>query len=151
MKRIQLKARRKTVGLSQEATAATEWHRALDMSEAGLSVATACTYLAMAQEDPRLATEAEKHMIAQLASVSEGQGRAKLFGQIGLARVRLRAGEAEQACEDGDQALRIAESVSSAMVRTRLRDLLADSDPFAAVPRVVEFRDRLRGVIARFN
>ncbi|HZM77270.1 MAG TPA: helix-turn-helix transcriptional regulator [Candidatus Limnocylindrales bacterium] len=134
-----------------KSTAAALWHRALDLSQAGLSVAAACAYVAMAQDDPRLASEAEKHAIAQLAVVPEGQGRNRLVGQIQLARLRLRAGEAEQACEDGDQALRMAGSVSSAMVRTRLRDLLADSEPYAAVPRVVEFRDRLRGVIAGLN
>jgi transcriptional regulator with XRE-family HTH domain len=134
-----------------KATAATMWHRGLDMSEAGLSVAAAGTYLAMTKDDSRLAAEAEKYSIAQLASVSDGHGRARLFGQIGLARARLRAGEAEQACEDGDQVLRMAESISSAMIRSRLRDLLADTEPYAGVPRVLEFRDRLRGAIAGLN
>jgi len=133
------------------ATAATLWHRALDMSEAELSMAAAATYLTMALEDSRLAPEAEKYTIAQLANVPQGQGRNKVFGHIRLARLRLLAGEAEQACHDGDQALRMAESVSSAMIRTKLGDLLADSEPYAAVPRVVEFRDRLRGTIAGLN
>ncbi len=37
------------------------------------------------------------------------------------------------------------------MIRVRLRELLADSQPYADVPRVVEFRDRLRAAIARLN
>jgi hypothetical protein len=59
----------------------------------------------------------------------------------------LLAGEAEQACDDGDQAIRMAEAVSSVMIRTKLRDLLADSEPYAKLPRMVEFRDRLRTII----
>jgi hypothetical protein len=65
-----------------KATAATLWHRALDLSQAGLSVAAACAYLAMAREDPRLAAEAEKYSIAQLATVPEGQGRTSLSARF---------------------------------------------------------------------
>ena len=133
------------------ATAATLWHRALDMSEAELSMAAAAAFMTLAPNDSRLAVEAEKYTFAQLAKVPEGQGRAKVFGQIRLARLRLLAGEAEQACDDGDQAIRMAEAVSSAMIQTKLRDLLADSEPYSYVPRVVEFRDRLRTTIAALN
>jgi len=105
----------------------------------------------MAREDTRLVAGAEEYTIAQLAEASAGQGRDKVFGQIRLARLRLLAGEAEQACEDGVEALRLAESVNSAMIRTKLRDLLADTEPYAEVPRVVEFRDRLRATITQLN
>ncbi|HZM83662.1 MAG TPA: hypothetical protein VFC19_48715 [Candidatus Limnocylindrales bacterium] len=105
----------------------------------------------MAREDTRLVAGAEEYTIAQLAEASAGQGRDKVFGQIRLARLRLLAGEAEQACEDGVEALRLAESVNSAMIRTKLRDLLADTEPYAEVPRVVEFRDRLRATITRLT
>jgi transcriptional regulator with XRE-family HTH domain/tetratricopeptide (TPR) repeat protein len=135
----------------ERATAPALWHRALDMSEAELSDAAASAYLALAREDPRLAAAAEEYTVAQLAKTGEGRGRDRIFGQIRLARLRLLGGEAEQACDDGEQALRLAESVNSAMIRTKLRDLLADSEPYAAVPRVLEFRDRLRGVIAGLN
>jgi hypothetical protein len=37
------------------------------------------------------------------------------------------------------------------MIKIRLRELLKDSEPYADVSRVVEFRDRLRAVIARLN
>lgn len=133
------------------ATAATYWHRALDMSEAELSMAAASAYMTMAKDDPRLALEAEKHTRAQIAQMPDGQGRARIFSQIRLARLRLLAGEPEQACDDGDQALHLAGSVKSAMVRSKLRELLADSEPYTDVPRVVELRDQLRVAIGRLN
>ncbi len=133
------------------ATAGTLWHRKLDVSEAELSMSAAVAYLVLAQDDPHLAVEAEKHTVGQLESVPDGQGRSKMFGQIRLARIRFFAGEAEQACDDGDPALDMTEHMASATIRSRLRELLAGSEAYADVPRVVEFRDRLRGAIARLN
>jgi hypothetical protein len=43
-----------------------------------------------------------------------------------------------------EQALDLAEDSPSAMVKSRLRDLLADSEPYVELPRVTELRDRLR-------
>ncbi len=133
------------------ATAARLWHRALDMSEAELSMAAAAAYLIMAKEDSHLVADAETYTMTQLAKTDEGQCRDKIFRQIRLARLRLLAGEAEQACDDGDEALDMAGMVQSAMIRKRLRELLADSEPYADVPRVVEFRDRLRTTVMRMN
>jgi hypothetical protein len=133
------------------ATAPTMWYRALDMTEARLASNAAGAYLVMAREDKSLTAEAEKHTLHDLANIGEGQGRNKAFGQIRLARIRFLADEPEQACDDGGQALDAAEHVTSAMIRARLRELLADSDPYADVPRVLEFRDRLRTAIAGKN
>ena len=126
-------------------------HRALDMSEAGLHGRAAYSYLVLAREDPRLAVNAEERVLYRLSNLAQGQGRLMVIAQIHLASVRFVAGEPEQASDDGDQALDMAEQVTSAMIRTRLRELLADSEPYACVPRVVEFRDRLRAAIARSN
>lgn len=134
-----------------EAAAGTMWHRALDVSEAELSMSASVAFLVLAQDDPRLAAEAAKHTLSQIVNVPEGQGRSKLFGYIRLAWFRFLAGEAEQACDDGDQALRLAPRVTSTMVETRLRDLAAASKAFADVPRVAELRDRLHATIARLN
>lgn len=134
-------------GDEDKAIASTAWHRTLDVSDAELSVSAAVAYLVLAQEDPRLAAEAEKHTLAQIAKVPEGQGRSKLFGHIRLVKIRFLAGEPEQACDDGDQVLRMAEHVTSATIQVRLRELLADSKPYAEVPRVVEFRERLRAAV----
>lgn len=133
------------------ATASTLWHRALDMTEARLASNAGAAYLVMARRDKSLAAEAERYTLHDLANVGEGQGRNKAFGQIRLAQIRFLAGEPDQACDDGDQALDAAEHVSSAMIRARLRELLADSDPYADIPRVVEFRDRLRAAVAQWN
>jgi hypothetical protein len=69
-------------------TAGALWHRALDTSEAELSRSAAVAYLVLAQDDPRLAAEAERHTVDQLANVPEGQGRSKIFGLIRLTRLR---------------------------------------------------------------
>jgi hypothetical protein len=113
------------------------------MSEAELSGMASAAYLVMARDNRQLAAEAEDRTLYLLASVGEGQRRNKVFAQIRLACVRFVAGEPEQASDDGDQALDLAENTASAMVRTRLRELLADSDPYQDVPKVRELRDRL--------
>lgn len=135
----------------EKATASAMWHRALDVSEAELSVSAAVSYLVMAEDDPSLIGEAEKHTLTQVAKVPAGQGRSKTFGLIRLARIRFLAGEPEQACDDGNQALQMAELMISARIQIRLRELLADSKPYAEVPGVVELRERLRGTIGRLN
>jgi hypothetical protein len=128
-------------------TAPTMWHRAVDMSEAELSAMASATYLVLARNDPRLAAEAEQRTLYHLANVGGGQGRNKVFSQIRLASARFIAGEPEQASDDGEQAITVAEDTASAMVKARLRELLADSEPYAELPRVVELRERLRGVL----
>lgn len=128
----------------------TMWHRVMDVSVAELSAPAAVACLTLAEHDPRLAAEAEKHTMDQIANV-EKSGRGRAFGHIRLARIRFLAGEAEQACADGDQALDVAEHMKSATVQTRLRELLSASDKYVGVQRVVEFRDRLRGTIAGLN
>lgn len=83
--------------------------------------------------------------------MDEGQGRSKVFSQIRLARIRFLAGEAEQACDDGGQALSAAEQVSSAMIRARPRELPADAEPYAKAARVADLRERLRAAAALSN
>lgn len=127
------------------------WHRVMDTSVAELAAPAAVACLTLAEHDPRLTAHAEKYTMDQIATV-EKSGRGKAFGHIRLARIRFLAGEAEQACDDGDLALQLAEHMKSATVQARLRELLPASEPYSAgVPRVVEFRDRLRGVIAGLN
>jgi hypothetical protein len=137
---------------SQEdkATAGGLWHRVVDMSEAELSMSAAASYLTMARDDPKLAVEAERHTMGQLANISENQGRNKVFGRIRLARIRFLAGELEQACDDGNQALDEAERViTSAMIRIRLRELVADAEPYAELPGVRELRARVGAALQR--
>ncbi len=126
-------------------------HRVMDVSEYELTPCAASAYLTLAEHDPSLVAEAEKYTLQQLASLPEGQGRSKMFGHLRLAKIRFLAGEAEQACDDGEQALNLAPSVTSTRIHARLRDLLADSKPYADVSRVAEFRDQLRTSIRRLN
>ncbi len=118
------------------------------MDEARLSSNAGGAYLMMARENKLLAAEAERHILLNLANLSQGQGRNKAFGWIELARIRFLAGEPEQASEDGARAIEAAASTSSSMIRIRLRELLAESEPHAEVPCVMELRDRLRTVMA---
>jgi DNA-binding XRE family transcriptional regulator len=133
------------------AAASSMWHRVMDVSEHELAPPAAAAYVAQAKHDPRLAVEAEKYTLQQLTSLPEGQSRSNMFAHLRLAKIRFLAGEAEQACDDGDQALDIAPRVTSTMIQIRLRDLLAVSKPLADVARVVEFRHRLRETLARLN
>jgi hypothetical protein len=126
------------------ATAPQLWHRAIDTSAAELSGMAAASYLVLARNDRRLAAEAEQYTVTHLAQVGSGQGRNKVFSRIRLASIRFVAGEPEQACRDADQALAEAETQASEMVRVRLRELVADSQPFAHLPQVVELRDRIQ-------
>jgi hypothetical protein len=45
----------------------------------------------------------------------------------------------------------MAEHVKSATIKARLRELLPASEPYADVPRVVEFRDRPRMAAGELN
>jgi hypothetical protein len=98
----------------------------------------------MAREGQPVADEAEKHTVHHMAKVGERQGLDKIFGRIRLARIRFIAGEPEQGSDDGNQALDAAENTTSTKVRKRLRELLADSQPYAQLPRVAELRDRIK-------
>ena len=131
------------------AAAPTMWHRAGIMDEARLSSNAGGAYLVMAREDKLLTVEAEKHILLNLTNLSQGQGRNKAFGWIELARIRFLAGEPEQASHDGNRAIEAAANTSSSMIRRRLHELLAESEPYADVPSVTELRDRLRVATAQ--
>lgn len=126
------------------ASAPRQWHRAVDISVTELSGMAAATFLVLARDDRRLTAEAEKHTLDHLAEVGVGQGRNKVFSHIRLASIRFVAGEPEQACRDADRALMEAEHQASAMVKVRLRELVADSQPYTHLPQVAELHNRIR-------
>lgn len=130
-------------------TAVAGWHRALDMSESGLHGRAAAAYLVLAKENNQFAGDAEYSTLYMLANTAGGQGRDKVLGQIRLARVRFALDEPEHACADGDRALDLAEETPSAMVRIRLRELLADSEPYGELPNVKVLRERVRTAVSR--
>ena len=75
---------------------------------------------------------------------SARQGRNRVFSHIRLASIRFVIGEPEQACLDADLALTLAEDQSSWMIRTRLHELLTDSEPYKDLPQVAELQQRVR-------
>jgi hypothetical protein len=60
-----------------------------------------------------------------------------------LARARFAAGEPEQGCVDGDQALARLNGSVSTMATARLRELAANTTPYRMHGPVQEFRERL--------
>jgi tetratricopeptide (TPR) repeat protein len=120
-------------------------HRSsVDKAAPDLSAKAAEAHMVLAREDGRLAGEAETRALQALADVGEGHGRLRALALIRLARVRFGAGEPDQACDDGEQALEAAGLVKSAMIRARLRELLGDTEPYRDRPRVRELRERMR-------
>lgn len=103
----------------------------------------------LAKYDQRLASKAEERTLQTLMKDDDGRARNNVLSQIRLARVRFVAGEPEQACDDGERAVALAANTASAMVRIRLRDLLTDSEPHDALPRVAGLRGEIRVVSSR--
>ena len=118
-----------------------------DAFDAEIASLASCTYLAAAQHERRLATQAEESTQRAVYGSGDGAGRNNLLRQVRLARARFLADEPDQACDDGDQALDLAERSRSSMVTRRLHELYADSEPYRERPRVREFRGRLREIV----
>ena len=115
--------------------------------EAQVAVTSSCAYLTMLPHDPALADRAEAQALTAMSHTEGVPARHGLMAQIRLSRVRFLAGEPDQACDDGDQALDLAGGSMSAMVAKRLRELAADAEPYRERPRVQELRERLRGAL----
>jgi hypothetical protein len=115
--------------------------------DAQLAITASCTYLTMAQHDERMAGAAQTQAVDAVTRAAGAPGRHALMAQIRLSRARFAAGEPDQGCDDGDQALALTGDSMSTMVTTRLRELLGDTEPHRERPRVREFRERLRGTL----
>lgn len=114
-------------------------------ADAELASEAAATYYALAREDARLAARAREHARQALDGRSEGFTRSRVFDQVMLARTGFRAGELDQACRDGHEAIRMAATVGeSHRVRTRLAQLMDDTAPHQREPAVRELREELR-------
>ncbi|GII23338.1 hypothetical protein [Planosporangium mesophilum] len=91
-----------------------------------------------------LANDSERYAQYALAHRGDGFVRSKVFDQIALARVRFLMAEPDEACRNGEAAIDLAAAVAaSKRVTTRLREMLADSQPYVDRPNVREFRERL--------
>jgi hypothetical protein len=117
-------------------------------SDAELAYVAAGTFRDLAVAEASLANESERYAHYALVHRGNGFARSKVFDQVALARARFLMAEPEQACRDGDAAIGLAATVAaSKRVTTRLRDLLADSQPYEDQPNVREFRQRLELVV----
>lgn len=118
-------------------------------ADAELASEAAASYYALAHEDARFASRAQRHARQALDHRSEGFIRSKVFDQVMLARAGLRAGELDQACRDGQEAIRMAGAVGeSQRVRTRLAQLMDDTTGYEQEPVVRELREELRLAVA---
>jgi hypothetical protein len=118
-------------------------------SDAELASNAAGCYGKLAEEDNRLAGEAETQALYSLDHRGDGFARSRVFDQIALSRARFLKAEPDQACHDGGTALDMAGSVaSSERIKMRLRGLHADTERYRDQSSVRDFRDRLQFVIA---
>jgi hypothetical protein len=114
-------------------------------TDAELASGAAVCYRRLAEHDRPLAAEAERQALYALSHRPEGFTRSRVFDQIELARARFAAGEPDQACTDGEVALRLAGDVAtSKRVVLRLHELLEDAEPYKNKSRVREMREKLR-------
>jgi hypothetical protein len=118
-------------------------------ADAELASEAAASYHALAREDARHAGRAQQHARLALDRRSEEFTRSRVFDQVMVARTGLRAGELDQACRDGQEAIRMAAAVSdSRRVRTRLAQLMDDAEQHQQEPAVRELREELRVAVA---
>lgn len=116
----------------------------VDMSDAELASIAAASYLNIARTDRRLAADAESEILYALANPSDGYAKNEVFKQLRLASVRFVAGEPEQGCVDAGKALDMVAGVhGSDLVDIRLRELLADAEPYRSIPKVNELWARI--------
>ena len=113
-------------------------------SDAELAFAAAMCYGDLAEEDPRLAADAEQQALYALAHRGDGFARSRVLDQIALVRARFRGAEPDQACADGYQAIEMAADVTASQrVTSRLAELMTDSEPYQDRPAVRDLRERL--------
>jgi hypothetical protein len=114
-------------------------------TDAELASGAAVCYRLLDEHDRALAAEAERQALYALSHRPKGFTRSRVFDQIELARARFAAGEPDQACTDGEVALRLAGDVAtSKRVVLRLHELLEDAEPYKNRNRVREMREKLR-------
>jgi hypothetical protein len=118
------------------------WIRYFDDSElAGL---TGGRLLELCRDDPRHAEMAQTHIERAINLRRPKYLRAYALDQAKLAQVHLLRRDLEQAAQVGNQALDTAEKTHSDRVRERLQMLYTGVVPYARVPAIRDFSDRLR-------
>ncbi|WP_410647017.1 hypothetical protein [Amycolatopsis sp. cmx-4-54] len=86
---------------------------------------------------------AERHALRVIALRDGDRVRSRAFGQLTLATVLVQTGRLDEAVHLGYSVAKVAPSLASTRVRTRLNSLGAVLRPHAATPDVKEFLDLL--------
>lgn len=93
-------------------------------TDAEIASNAATGYLTLARHNPSFAVDAERQALYALANRPAGFQRSRVFDQITLAQARFVGGEREQARQDGEEAMLMAERITaSRRVNARLREL----------------------------
>lgn len=126
-------------------TADPYWIRYFDYAE--LTGTIGGRLLDMARSDPLYAGEAADHIALAAGTRPERRRSAALDG-LNLVEARLIQGEPVEACRVAEDALTVAEQTTSDRVARKLTTVYGRTAKFAAVPAVVELRDRMRPLVA---
>jgi hypothetical protein len=102
-----------------------------------------CHQIAARTSAPGQAARAIDLIERALACRGPSRVRSRAFDHLGLARAYLAAGELEPAGAAGTAALELTSKVSSARVRDRLRELLAETSPYSGAPVIADLRGRI--------
>ncbi|WP_410659637.1 hypothetical protein [Amycolatopsis sp. lyj-112] len=86
---------------------------------------------------------AERQALRVIALRDGDRVRSRAFGQLTLATVLVQTGRLDEAVHLGHSVAKVAPSLASTRVRTRLNSLGAALRPHAATPDVKDFLDRL--------
>lgn len=125
-----------------------EWrmHRvSSELRSDDVSQAASASYLNLSREELTFSGRAETEALASIKQFPDGHGKQTVLEHIRLASVRFVAGEPDQACADSHHALTLAERIhGSDLLRTRIRELAADAQPYRDKPAVRELTERLR-------
>jgi transcriptional regulator with XRE-family HTH domain len=115
--------------------------------QAELAGVTGGRLLQLAHHQPKLASESADH-ISRAISLRRGQRlRSSALDRLGVAEARLLAGDLDEACHLGHDAVTIVEQTPSDRVRVKLREFACCVDRAPRTAKVAELRLRLQGIL----
>lgn len=116
--------------------------------EAELAGVTGGRLLEAAHTHAALATETVGYIQRAVEMRRPQSLRSAALDQLGLAEAFVIQGEAHEASRLGHEAADVVEKTPSDRVRVKLVELYQQTDAYAAVPSVAQFRDRVRGILS---
>ncbi|MEU8075888.1 hypothetical protein AB0B31_10600 [Catellatospora citrea] len=148
----EVEAFRRATGRAEELLAAAGpddlhpyWIDYFDQSE--LAGVTGGRLLQLAHHHPKLAGESADH-INRAIRLRRGQRlRSSALDRLGVAEARLLAGDLDEACRLGHDAVSIVEQTPSDRVRVKLREFAVCVDRAPRTAKMSELRLRLRGIL----